>query len=96
MLTNSVTGTTTFGFDAPGAEISTSPEQFPATRPEVFTCTLIVAGVAPVCCEITSQLLPQFAVFAVAVKLTLAPVLLWMEIGWGVGLVVPICQANAT
>jgi hypothetical protein len=75
VLTNIVTGTTTLAFEALGADMSTSPVQFPAARPEVFTCTLKVFGVAPLFWLRTIQL-PQVVVWVVAVKLTLAPVLL--------------------
>src|SRR5690348_5991167 len=56
----------------------------------------MLPGVTRFCGEITSQLLPQLDVLVVALKDTLAPVLLVMLIDCGVGVVVPICQANET
>jgi hypothetical protein len=80
--------------DAPGAEISISPVHGSAVvSPDVFTCAVIVLGVAPLCGETTSQF-PQEAVLAAAVKPTLAPVLLVMEKDCAAGALVPICQAK--
>jgi hypothetical protein len=61
--------------EAAGAEILIWPVQVPVVSPDVFTCTLNVLGVAPLFWFKTIQF-PQFAVCAVAVKLTFAPVLL--------------------
>jgi hypothetical protein len=69
----------TLGLEAPVAETVIVPIHDPAVRPDVFTCTINVLGVAPDCGLITSQLLPQELVVAEAVKLTFAPVLLVME-----------------
>ena len=77
VLTNKLTGMATVGLDTPEPAISTSPEHVPANKPDVFICTLMVLGVTPVCCEITSQPVPQLSVLALAEKFTLAPVLLW-------------------
>ena len=86
MLASRLTFTTTLGFDALGAEISTSPVHDPAVRPEVLICTLSVPGVAPCVGVTTSQLFPHVAVLAVAVKLMLAPVLL---------VTLSVCEAGA-
>ena len=79
LLTSRLTGTTTLGLEALGAEISISPVHDPGLRPDVFTWMLRVLGVAPDCGVSTIQLLPQLEVLADAVKLTFAPVLLVME-----------------
>ena len=63
--------------------------QFPTARPEVFTCTLRVLGVAPLFWFRTIQL-PQFVSWAVAVKLTFAPVLLLSVSVSGSGPDVPV------
>jgi hypothetical protein len=89
-LTRRLTGTTTDGFDAPGAEISISPVQVPAGRFVTFAWTLIVLGVAPEAWESTIQLLPHVIVRAVAVKLTFEPVLLVIDSVWAAGVEVPI------
>ena len=90
-LTNRLTGTTTLGLDALGAEISTSPMHCAGVvKVAVLICTLMVKGVAPVCCDSTIQLLPQLDVLAVAVKATLVPVLLVMERVVAGGALVPI------
>lgn len=70
--------------------MSISPVQVPALRLDTFTWTLSVLGVAPDCCERTSQLLPQVLVLADAVKLTFAPVLLLTRRFWPTGAVVPV------
>jgi hypothetical protein len=75
VLTSRVTGTVIGEFEAPVAEMLICPVQVPAAKPEVFTCTLKVLGVAPLFWFRTSQL-PQLVSWAVAVKLTFAPVLL--------------------
>ena len=90
LLTSRLTGMTTLGLEALGAEISISPVHDPALSPEVFTWTLKVLGVAPDCWASTSQLLPQLDVLAEAVKLTFAPVLLVMESDCASGWLVPV------
>lgn len=94
VLTSRLTGTTTLGFEAPGAEMSISPLQVWATfKPDVFTCAVMLLGVAPLCGEITSQF-PQEEVFAEAVNVTLTPVLLVIASDWAAGAAVPISQAK--
>ena len=90
MLTSKLTGTTMLGLEAPGAEMSISPVHVPALRLDTFTWILRVLGVAPDCWDSTSQLLPQVAVLAEAVKLTFAPVLLLTKRFWPAGWLVPI------
>jgi hypothetical protein len=93
-LTRRLTGMTTLGLVALGAEILIFPEQFWAVvRPDVFTCAVMVLGVAPLSGETTSQL-PQEDVVADAVNGTLAPVLLVTEKDCAPGALVPICQAK--
>lgn len=88
MLTRKLTGIVTVV--SPGDEMLMSPMQAgPADNPVVFTETPSVLGVAPNTCESTSQLPPQEVVDAVAVKLTLDPVLLVMVRFCVVGRVVP-------
>jgi hypothetical protein len=94
VLTSRLTGTTTLGFEAPGAEISISPLQdWAALSPDVFTCAVMLLGVAPLCGEITSQF-PQEEVFADAVNVRLTPVLLVMASDCAAGAAVPICHAK--
>ena len=94
MLTSRLTGTVTLGLDAPAAEILICPVQGSAVlRPEVFTCAVMVLGVAPLSGETTSQF-PQEEVWADAVKPTLAPVLLVMENDCAAGALVPVCHAK--
>jgi hypothetical protein len=65
------------GLVAPGAEMVICPVQFPTAKPEVFTCTLRVLGVAPLFWFRTIQFPQLEPVYcSVAVKLTFAPVLL--------------------
>ena len=52
------------------------PVHVPAAKPDVFTSTFSVLGVAPLFWLRTIQF-PQFVVWANAVKLTFAPVLLF-------------------
>ena len=47
VLTRRLTGTTILVLDAVGAEMVMLPVQVPAVKPDVFTCTLRVLGVAP-------------------------------------------------
>ncbi len=47
VLTSRLTGTETVAFEALGAEMLIWPVHVPAVRPEVFTWTLSVLGVAP-------------------------------------------------
>jgi hypothetical protein len=54
----------------------------------------MLLGVAPDCCDRISQLLPHVVGFAVAVKLTLAPVLLVIASVCAAGGVVPIWKPN--
>jgi hypothetical protein len=88
VLTNKLTGTMTLGFEAPGAEMVIWPVQVPAVNPDVFICTLNVLGVAPLLWFRTIQF-PQFVVWAVALKLTLAPVLLLSTSASASGAAVP-------
>ena len=56
VLTRRVTGIVRLGLEAPDAEILICPAQDSAVvRPDVFTCAVIVLGVAPLCGETTSQ-----------------------------------------
>jgi hypothetical protein len=47
VLTSRLTGTTTLGFEALNAEMAIWPVHVPAVKPDVFTDTLNVLGVAP-------------------------------------------------
>jgi hypothetical protein len=76
------------------AEISISPaHDWAVVSPEVFTCAVMLLGVAPLSGETTSQF-PQEDVLADAVNGTLTPVLLVIAMDCTAGALVPICQAK--
>lgn len=77
--------------------MSISPVHVVALKFAVFTCTVIVLGVAPDCCESTIQLVGHMAlvvVLVVAVKPTFAPVLLVIERVCAGGWLVPDWKAK--
>ena len=78
------------GFDAPGAEILMAPAQVPADKPAGLICTLRVLGVALLCGDTTSQLLPQEVVLGTALKLMVPPPVLVSVKVCGAGAVAPI------
>ena len=90
MLTSRLTGIDCVGFDAPGAEILMAPVQVPAGKPVGLICTLSVLGVALLCGDTTSQLLPQELVLGIALKLMVPPPVLVRVKVCGAGAAAPI------